>query len=60
MINTSQNPMGILVQMSQNNPLARQVLDIVKQYGGDADKAFSAYAAQSGFSIDDVRNLMNG
>ena len=57
MIRTAQNPQAMLNQMMMNNPQMKQVMDIVNQYGGDADKAFRATAEQYGVNPQDILDM---
>ena len=62
MINTvkmAQNPQAVMNQLMMNNPQMKQAMEIVNQYGGDADKAFRTVAEQNGLSPQDIMNLFN-
>ena len=48
----------LLNQIMQTNPALGQVMDIVKQYGGDANKAFYAVAEQNGINPQDILNML--
>lgn len=52
------NPQALFMQMMQNNPQMQQVMNLVKQNGGDAKKAFYDLAAQKGVNPDDVINML--
>lgn len=56
-VKMAQNPMAMLNQMANNNPLFRQAIDIVNQHGGDVDKAFRTVAEQNGFSQQDIMSF---
>ena len=61
MMNTvrmAQNPQAMLTQMMGNNPQLKQAMDIIGQYGGDADKAFRAIAEQNGINPQDIMDLL--
>lgn len=58
MVRSSGNPQAMLGQMMQNNPQMKQVMDVVNQYGGDAQKAFYALAQQRGVNPDDILNML--
>ena len=58
MVRMAQNPQAMLNQLMMNNPQLKQVMDIVKQYGGDTDRAFRETAAQMGVDPQEVLNLM--
>lgn len=57
MVNAAQNPQAMLNQLAQSNPQLKQVMDIVSQYGGDADKAFMEIAKQKGINPQDILNM---
>jgi len=58
MIKTSGNPQAMLMQMMQNNPNIKQAMEIVQQYGGDAEKAFYALAEQKGINPQEILDLL--
>ena len=58
MVRAAQNPQAMINQLIQNNPQMKQVMDIVNQYGGDADKAFYEVTKQCGISTQDIMNMM--
>ena len=60
MLRSSGNPQAMLGQMMAGNPQVRQVMEIVQQYGGDADKAFRAIARQKGIDPQEIIDMMNG
>ena len=53
-VRMSQNPQALLNQMMMNDPSLKQVMDIVNQYGGDADKAFRTVAEKNGINPSDI------
>ena len=57
-VKMAQNPTALLNQMASNNPNLKQVMDIVNQYGGDANKAFSAYAEQNGINPQEIMDML--
>ena len=57
-IKMAQNPTAMLNQMVMNNPNLKQVMDIVNQYGGDANKAFTAYAEQNGINPNEIMGML--
>lgn len=57
-IKMAQNPTAMLNQMVMNNPNLKQVMDIVNQYGGDANKAFVAYAEQNGINPNEIIGML--
>ena len=58
MIKASGNPQAMLMQMMQNNPNMKQAMEIVQQYGGDAEKAFYALAEQKGINPKEILDLL--
>ena len=60
MIRAAGNPQQMMAQLMQTNPAMRQVMDIVNQYGGDANKAFRAMAEQKGIDPQEIIDMMKG
>ena len=58
MIKSAGNPQMLLNQIMQTNPALGQIMEIVKQYGGDANKAFYAVAEQNGINPQDILNML--
>ena len=58
LIRSSGNPQAMLMQMMQNNPNMKQAMEIVQQYGGDAEKAFYALAEQKGINPQEILDLL--
>lgn len=58
MLKSSGNPQAMLMQMMQNNPNVKQAMEIVQQYGGDAEKAFYALAEQKGINPQEILDLL--
>ena len=58
LIKSSGNPQAMLMQMMQNNPNVKQAMEIVQQYGGDAEKAFYALAEQKGINPQEILDLL--
>ena len=54
----AKNPQAMLQQMASQNPNMKQVLDLVNQNGGDAQKAFYALAQQKGVNPNDILNQL--
>ena len=44
--------------MMMNNPMMKQVMDIVQQYGGDSMKALEAVAGEFGMTSDEVLGML--
>ena len=57
-IKTASNPQLLLNQIMQTNPALGQIMEIIKQYGGDANKAFYAVAEQNGINPQEILNML--
>ena len=57
-VKSAGNPQAMLNQMMQNNPQMRQVMDLVNQHGGDAQKAFYSLAEQRGIDPNQILNML--
>ena len=60
MIKGARNPQLLLSHLMQTNPQMQQVMGILSQYGGDANKALSEIAAQNGIDPNEIYELMKG
>ena len=58
MVKNAGNPQMMLNQIMQTNPQLGQVMDIIKQYGGDANKAFYDIAQKNGIDPQEILNLL--
>ena len=58
MIRNAGNPQAMLNQMMQNNPQMNQVMDLVNQHGGDAQKAFYSLCEQRGVNPDEILGML--
>ena len=58
MIKSSGNPQLLLNQLMQSNPNMKQAMEIVQQYGGNAEKAFYALAEQKGIDPKEILDLL--
>ena len=61
MMNTvkmSQNPQMVLNQLAMRNPMLKEAMDVINQYGGDVNKALKAKANEYGISEQDVMNML--
>ena len=58
MVKSAGNPQAMLAQMMRDNPQMRQVTDIVRQYGGDPQKAFYGLCQQQGVNPDEILNML--
>lgn len=59
-VKAAQNPQAALSQMAQNNPQVQQVMQYVRQNGGDAKSAFYALAKQKGIDPDTIIQQVQG
>lgn len=57
-IKSSNNPQMMLQNMMNNNPQYKQVMDYVKQNGGDPKAAFYKMAQEKGVNPDDILNQL--
>ena len=57
-VRSAGNPQMMMNQLMQTNPQMKQVMDIVREYGGDADKAFRDIAEKNGIDPEEIVNLM--
>lgn len=57
-IQAAQNPQAMLNQMVMANPQMKQVMEIVNQYGGDANRAFQAVAQQRGVNPQEILDML--
>lgn len=58
MVKAAKDPMALMNQMMANNQNMKQVMDIVNQYGGDANKAFLETAKQMGMDPQEIMNML--
>ena len=58
LVKSSGNPQALLNQLIQTNPNMKQAMEIVQQYGGDANKAFYALAEQKGIDPKEILDLL--
>ena len=58
MVKGASNPQAMLMQMVQNNPQMKQVMDIVKKHGGDPMTAFRAEAEARGVDPNEIMNML--
>ena len=52
------NPQMMLQQIIQTNPQLAQVMEIVKQYGGDANRALRDIAEKNGINPEEILSLI--
>lgn len=58
MIKSAGNPQLMISQVLQMNPQLRQAMEIIRDYGGDANKAFYAIAEKNGIDPEEIMNLI--
>lgn len=58
LLKSSGNPQALLNQLMMTSPNMKQVMEIVQQYGGDANKAFYALAEQKGINPQEILDLL--
>ena len=58
MVKMSQNPQAMIQQMMMQNPKMQEVMQIVKQHGGDPMKAFYAEAEKRGMDPDEILGML--
>ena len=57
MLKGAGNPQAMLNQIMQNNPKMQEVNELIKQNGGNAEKAFRAKAKEMGVDPNDILNM---
>ena len=50
------NPQKMFEQMVLQNPNVKQVVELIKQNDGNAEKAFYSYAQQLGINPNEIKN----
>ena len=58
MVNAAQNPSAMLNQLAMRNPMLKEAMDIINQYGGDVNRALEAKANEYGISKQDILDMM--
>ena len=58
LLKSSGNPQELLNQLMMTSPNMKQVMEIVQQYGGDANRAFYALAEQKGINPQEILDLL--
>lgn len=58
MVRSSRNPQTMLQNMMNNNPQMKQVMDIVRQSGGDPKTAFYKMAKEKGVDPNSVLSML--
>ena len=57
-VKTAANPQAALNMMIMNNPQMKQVMEIVKQNGGDPMAAFRMTAEQAGIDPEEILGML--
>jgi len=57
-IRTAQNPQMAINALINNNPMMKQAMDIINQYGGDPQKAFYDIARQKGIDPQEIMDML--
>lgn len=57
-VRSASNPQAMLSQMMQSNPQMQQVMQLVSQSGGDAQRAFYTLAQQRGVDPNEILNML--
>ena len=58
MFKNMNNPRAFLENMMQTNPQFKQVMDLVKQNGGDPKYTFYKLAEEQGINPDEILNML--
>ena len=58
MVRAAQNPTAMINQLMMNNPNMKQAMDIINQYGGDANRALMEIALQNGINPQEIMDMM--
>lgn len=58
MVKTAQNPNAMLNQMVMANPQLKQIMDIVKENGGDPKTAFYSMTDKMGIDPQEILNMI--
>ena len=59
-LKVASNPMGMLQQMAQSNENVSNMLNILKQSGGDPQKAVYSLINNSGIDLEMLKKMYNG
>lgn len=58
-IKMMQNPATMIQGMLNNNPKSKELMEFLKPYNGDYEKAFRDLASKQGMSNEQIDKLMN-
>lgn len=59
MLKKSNNPQALLTQMASQNPLVKNIMNLINQSGGDARAAVYKLAEQKGINPNDILSFVN-
>ena len=57
-IKTAADPKAAMSTMIMSNPQMKQVMEIVKQYGGDPMRAFTETARENGMDPEEILGML--
>ena len=58
MVKMAKDPQGAIEQMMMNNPQMKQVMDLIKESGGDPMKLFEAKAKEMGVDPQEILDML--
>ena len=58
LVKTARNPQAMLAQMMGNNPAMAQAQALIRESGGDPQKAFFALAKKQGIDPNEILKLL--
>lgn len=58
MVSGAQDPNGMISQMMNTNPQMKQVMDVIRNAGGDPRRAFYQLAEEKGVDPQEILDMM--
>ena len=58
MVKTAKDPSGVMQEMINNNPQAKQIIEMAQQSGMSYKDLFYSLAQQQGVNPDDIINML--
>ena len=58
MVSGAQDPMAMINRLAGNNPQVKQVMDVIRNAGGDPRRAFYQLAEEKGVDPNEILNMM--